>query len=72
MPARETGSSRRTGWKSAVSRQNTNSQTPVPMILKERWTSAARLAFLFAPTEESIAVTQVPIFCPIMMGIAAP
>ena len=36
-----------------------------------RCTTAARLAFLFVPTEEIIAVTQVPIFCPIMMGIAA-
>ena len=39
------------------------------MILKYRCTSAARFAFLFAPTAEISAVTQVPIFCPIIIGI---
>ena len=33
---------------------------------------AARRAFLFAPTEESSAVTQVPMFWPMMMGMALP
>ena len=42
------------------------------MRLKYRWMIAARLAFLLAPTEESIAVTQVPMFWPMMMGSAAP
>ena len=51
---------------------NTVSQTTVPMILKLRCTTAARWAFLFVPTDESIAVTQVPMFWPMMMGIAAP
>ena len=72
MPGREAGSSSRAGRSSARSRQNTASHTAVPMVLKARWTMAARLAFLFAPTEESIAVTQVPMFCPMMMGTAAP
>ena len=27
---------------------------------------------LYPPTEESMAVAQVPMFCPIMMGMAAP
>ena len=30
----------------------------------------ARFAFLLAPIDEIIAVTQVPIFCPIIIGIA--
>ena len=29
-----------------------------------------RLAFLVAPMLERMAVTQVPIFCPMMMGMA--
>lgn len=32
------------------------------MMLKLKWTKAARFAFVFAPMEESIAVTQVPMF----------
>ncbi len=72
MPGREAPSSSRRGCRRARSRQNTVSHTAVPMRLKERWTSAARLAFLLAPTEESMAVTQVPMFWPMMMGMAAP
>ena len=56
----------------AFATQNTVSPTTVPMTLKDRWTSAARLAFLLVPTEERSAVTQVPMFWPMMMGIAAP
>ena len=41
-------------------------------MLKYRCTSAARLAFLLAPIPEIMAVTQVPIFCPMMMGMALP
>ena len=51
---------------------NAVSQTTVPMILKLRCTTAARRAFLFVPTEDSMAVTHVPMFCPMIMGIAAP
>ena len=51
---------------------NTISQTMVPIILKTRCTIAVLFAFLLAPTEESMAVIQVPIFCPMMMGMAAP
>ena len=72
IPTWEAGASSSAGRNRARSRQNTVSHTAVPMILKERWTSAARLAFLLAPTEESMAVTQVPIFWPMMMGTAAP
>ena len=39
----------------------------VPIILNKRCMSAAVFAFFFVPTLESIAVTQVPIFCPIIM-----
>ena len=60
------------GAASSFTRLNTLSQTTVPMILNIRWTIAARRAFLFVPMEERMAVMQVPIFCPMMMGIAAP
>ena len=41
------------------------------MRLKYRCTSAALLAFLLVPILEIIAVTQVPIFCPMIIGTAA-
>ena len=47
-------------------------KTTVPIILKYRCTMAARFAFLVAPILDNSAVTQVPIFCPIMIGIATP
>ena len=42
----------------------------MPIILKHKCTTAALRAFLVVPMEESIAVTQVPIFCPKIMGMA--
>ena len=42
----------------------------VPLILKKRCTAAALFAFLLVPILEMIAVTQVPMFCPIMIGNA--
>ena len=42
----------------------------VPMILKNRWIMAVRLAFLEAPTLEMRAVMQVPMFCPMIRGMA--
>ena len=48
--------------KIAFADSNSVSQTTVPMMLKLRCTTAARRAFLFVPTEDSIAVTQVPMF----------
>ena len=42
----------------------------VPKILKSKWITEARLAFVFAPIEASIAVTQVPIFIPSVTKIA--
>ena len=52
--------------------QNIDNQTTVPITLKLRCTNAARFAFLLAPTAEMMAVIQVPIFCPMIIGIAAP
>ncbi len=72
MPNRDAGRLRKGRRKTALIRQNSPSQTAVPITLKDRWTIAARLAFLFAPMEEIRAVTQVPIFCPMIMGMAAP
>ena len=43
-----------------------------PMMLKYRWTMAVRLAARLAPTQEIRAVTQVPMFWPMMMGSAMP
>ena len=40
--------------------------------VEQRCTIAARFAFLLAPKEDMIAVMQVPMFCPMMIGIAAP
>ena len=59
------------GAKIALMMQKTVRSTVTPMTLKSRWTTAARRAFLFAPMEEIMAVTVVPMFWPIIMGIAA-
>lgn len=71
MPAMEADSLRNAGASAARTMQNTVSSTTTPMTLKRRWTTAARRAFLFVPMEESMAVTVVPMFCPMMMGMAA-
>ena len=42
----------------------------MPMTLKYRWIIEARRASLEVPTEESTAVMQVPMFWPMMTGIA--
>ena len=47
-------------------------QNTTPITLKYRCARAARFAFLLAPRQERSAVTQVPMFCPITIGIAAP
>ena len=39
-------------------------------MLKKRWIMAVRLAFLEAPTDEMSAVMQVPMFWPIISGMA--
>ena len=72
MPAMFGCSWRIAGSNAACTIQKTASITATPMTLNSKCTAAARLAFLLAPTEEIMAVTQVPIFCPMMMGIAAP
>ena len=72
MPESVALSFRIAGAKIALIRTNRLSQTTVPMILNIRCTSAARRALRFVPTEEISAVTQVPMFCPMMIGTAAP
>ncbi len=72
MPNNDAGSSRSGGFINRDTGRKARSRIRVPNILKERWTTAARLAFLVVPKEESMAVAQVPIFCPMIMGIAAP
>ena len=70
MVAAVAGRDKNAGWSMARTTQKTTSMTAVPMMLKLRWTTAARFAFVFAPMDESIAVTHVPMFWPIMMGMA--
>ncbi len=72
IPGKDAGLSRNAGLKTTFMMQKTDSHTVVPITLNSRCTIAARFAFLFAPTEEIMAVTQVPIFCPIIIGTAAP
>ena len=71
MPAKEAGAARIGGRRAAFTAQNAVSHTAEPMALKDRWTSAARLAFLLAPMADSRVVAQVPMFWPMMMGTAA-
>ena len=42
------------------------------MILKEAWTAATCLALRLTPMELMTAVMVVPMFCPMMMGMAVP
>ena len=42
------------------------------MRLKYKCTIATRRALRLAPMEETREVMQVPMFCPMMMGMAAP
>ena len=49
---------------------NTVSHTTVPMMLKNRWIKPMRRASRLAPMLEIMAVTQVPMFWPMMMGMA--
>ena len=44
----------------------------VPIRLKLICITDTFLAFLLTPIEDKSAVTQVPIFCPMMIGIAIP
>ena len=71
IPASVALSDKIAGANSARTMQKTLSQTMEPMTLKLRWTMAARFAFLFVPKEARMAVMHVPMFCPMMMGIAA-
>ena len=71
MPLIVAPSSKIAGCARARTAEKTVSSTTTPMMLNIRCTTAARRAFLFVPTDAIIAVTQVPIFCPMMMGIAA-
>ena len=71
IPAMVADSFSSAGAKMALTMQNTVSSTATPMTLNIRCTTAARLAFLLVPTQEISAVTQVPMFCPMMMGTAA-
>ena len=71
MPDMVALSANMAGASTALTMQNTASSITTPMTLNIRWTTAARRAFFCVPTEESRAVTHVPIFCPMMMGMAA-
>lgn len=64
------GRAKNAGWSMTRTTQKMMSMTAVPMMLKLRWTTAARFAFVFAPMDESIAVTHVPMFWPMMIEMA--
>ena len=72
MPMRVADSSSSAGARAAWMIIKSTRQRTVPMILKQRCTRAARRAFLLVPTEDSMAVMQVPMFWPMMMGMAVP
>ena len=72
MPNSDADSSNIAGFINRDTGRKTRSRIKVPSILKDRWTMAARLAFFVVPKEERSAVAQVPIFCPMMIGMAAP
>ena len=72
MPTVFAVASTATKWKMPSSRRNTSSQKIVPMILMETCTTATRFAFRLTPIAERIAVIQVPMLQPMMMGIATP
>ena len=71
MPERVAASSSSAGASAVRTTVNTESRTTTPITLNIRCTTAARRAFLFVPMEERSAVTVVPMFWPMMMGIAA-
>ena len=61
----------RVGAMKIFNRKNPIIKMTAPVMLKYRCTMAVRLAFLLVPTDEIRDVTQVPIFCPSTIGIAA-
>ena len=71
MPYMLAGSFRICGANVSFTMQNSANSTATPITLNIRCTTAARRAFRFVPMDESIAVTVVPMFWPMMMGIAA-
>ena len=72
MPTALTGAVRNGKWNTALPPHRAIRPTAVPMRLKEMWITATRLALRLTPMEEIRAVTQVPIFWPMMMGMAMP
>ena len=72
MPITPIWLAKKSKWINILRTSKTVSQIIVPPMLKHRWTTAALLAPLFAPIEEISAVTQVPMFWPIIIGMAEP
>ena len=71
-PTAPTAESMKGKWKSRSPPQKTMRPRAVPMILKAIWMTDTRLAPRETPMEEISAVTQVPMFWPMMMGMATP
>ena len=65
-----TGKSMKAKSKIALVRVSRGSQMMVPRTFTEMCMTATRLAWVLAPMLEMRAVTQVPMFCPMMMGMA--
>ena len=60
------------GRKSRSAATNSSRNTALPITLKAMWMMLTFLALRLAPMEEITAVMQVPMFCPMIMGSAAP
>ena len=71
MPMGVTARSRRGRSSSAPPAQNRSRKAAEPSTLKAMWTTATCRARRLTPMAESRAVTQVPMFWPRMMGMAA-
>ena len=70
MVTGETAQSIKAKWKMALVRVSRGSQMRVPRTFTEMCITATRLAWVLVPMLEIMAVTQVPMFCPMMMGMA--
>ena len=72
MPTAPMGSVRKGRFRNISPPNRASRPRAVPMRLKEMWMTDTRLALRLTPIEEIRAVTQVPMFWPMMMGIAMP
>ena len=72
MPTAPMGSVRKGRFRNISPPNRASRPRAVPMRLKEMWMTDTRLALRLTPMEEIRAVTQVPMFWPMKMGMAMP